>query len=595
MTDATPPSAAGGESFGDYVLLRKIAQGGMAEVFLAKRRGVEGFEKTVAIKRILPELSWNREFVTMFINEAKIAARLSHPNIVQIFDFGKIESYYFIAMEFIAGENLRTVLQRADEKRLPMLPGLAALIIARACAGLEHAHRKTDESGKPMRIVHRDISPQNVLVSYEGEVKVVDFGIAKAVAENPEATRGVLKGKLAYLSPEQVGGENLDARSDLFSIGLVFYELLTGGKLFDRHDPGEILDAIVRVDSEEVSRSIPNLHKRLREVLQRSLHVTPSGRYASAGEMQQALEDYLREQGDPGGTMQLTNFMRILFDEKAGEATVMRLRSRLLEPSKAAGWSSTSGRGTGARLVAAVGGAVAGVVVVAFAAPLLKPELSPGLPERPAAPAAAPSESSGKPSAASSDDDGAGDLELAGQALAANQPGKAIAAFEHAFAAAPKLRERNAPNYARALLEDARAKFDTDSNAAAARLRAAIQADPDLFDAHFLLAKIYARKSDPASAAREYQEAIRINPESADAYFNLGFIHFSQRRYPEALRQYEKVIELRPPYLADVFYNLSACYEQMKRKPEAIEALRRGLEAVPENELLKQRLKQLGG
>ncbi len=578
MTDPTPPLAAGSETFGDYVLLRKIAQGGMAEVFLAKRRGVEGFEKTVAIKRILPELSWNREFVTMFINEAKIAARLSHPNIVQIFDFGKIENYYFIAMEYIAGENLRTVLQRADEKRVPLLPGLAALIIARACAGLEHAHRKTDESGKPMRIVHRDISPQNVLVSYEGEVKVVDFGIAKAVAENPEATRGVLKGKLAYLSPEQVGGETLDARSDLFAIGLVFYELLTGGKLFDRHDPGEILDAIVRVDSAEVSRSIPNLHKRLRDVLQRSLHVTPSGRYASAGEMQQALEDYLREQGDPGGTMQLTNFMRLLFDEKMGEATMMRLRSRLLDTSKTTGRSSTSGRGTGARLVAAGVGAVAGVFAVAFAAPFLKSAPEPGAP--------------GRTTAA---DDGAADLELAGQALAANQPGKAVAAFERAFGASPKLREKNAPDYARALLEDARAKFDTDSNAAAARLRAAIQAGPDLFDAHFLLAKIYARKSDPASAAREYREAIRINPESADAYFNLGFIHFSQRRYEEALRQYEKVIELRPPYLADVFYNLSACYEQMKRKPDAIEALRRGLEAVPENELLKQRLKQLGG
>jgi len=154
----------------------------------------------------------------MFINEAKIAARLSHPNIVQIFDFGKIDTYYFIAMEYVHGENLRALLQRAAERQLPLSADICAFIVARACAGLEHAHRKSDESGKPLRIIHRDVSPQNVLVSYDGDVKVVDFGIAKAVAENPEATRGVLKGKLAYLSPEQVAGRSLDARSDIFAM-----------------------------------------------------------------------------------------------------------------------------------------------------------------------------------------------------------------------------------------------------------------------------------------------------------------------------------------------------------------------------------------
>src|SRR5258708_24023160 len=166
MSDSAAPIVEGSDQpFGDYTLVNRIAQGGMAELFLAKRRGVEGFEKTVAIKRILPELSWNREFVSMFINEAKIAARLSHPNIVQIFDFVKIDNYYFIAMEYVHGENLRELLRRAAQKKFVLSAEIVALIIARACAGLDHAHRKTDETGKPLRIIHRDVSPQNVLVS----------------------------------------------------------------------------------------------------------------------------------------------------------------------------------------------------------------------------------------------------------------------------------------------------------------------------------------------------------------------------------------------------------------------------------------------
>ena len=178
-------------------------------------------------------------------------------------------------------------------------------------------------------------------------------------------------------------------------------------------------------------------------------------------------------------------------------------------------------------------------------------------------------------------------------ALAANKP--AVAAFDKAFAASPELRKTYAPGYAKALSEEGKTLFENDSEAAAQRFKTAVGADPDNFDAHFFLAKVYTRKSDPDAALREYQEAIRIDPKSADAQFNLGFVYFSQKRYEDARRQYEKVVELAPPYLADVFYNLSACYEQMKRKPEAVATLRRGLEAVPTSDLLRSRLKQLGG
>jgi serine/threonine protein kinase/Flp pilus assembly protein TadD len=623
MSDATQPTAGveggPGQPFGDYLLIDRIAQGGMAELFLAKRRGVEGFEKIVAIKRILPELSWNREFVSMFINEAKIAARLSHPNIVQIFDFGKIDNYYFIAMEYVHGENLRALLQRSAQKQIPLSPDLAAFITARACAGLDHAHRKTDETGRPLRIVHRDVSPQNVLVSYDGDVKVVDFGIAKAVAENPEATRGVLKGKLAYLSPEQVHGVSLDARSDIFAIGLVFYELLAGKKLFAQPDPAEVLDAIVHIDAETVVRSLPQLDRALREVLHKALALDPENRFRSAGEMQIALEEYQRKRGDPGGTMQLTNLMRLLFDEKVGEHTSQILRSQLLgKPPRAS--RSAVRSGSAKRLVAALGGAGLGLISLLVASPKLRastPHTEPHTSRPPAevtepprvarveptSPAAAPQIEQPPPVAAPAaaqvakpaPADGLAEVQRAREALAAERPGEAVASFDKAFAASPELRSQYAADYAKALTGEGKSVYETDPDSAARRFQAAVAADPDSFDAHFLLAKVYTRKSDPETALREYQEAIRINPKSADAQFNLGFVYFSQKRYEDAQRQYEKVIELSPPYLADVFYNLSACYEQMKRKDDAIATLRRGLEAVPKSDLLRQRLKQLGG
>jgi serine/threonine protein kinase/Tfp pilus assembly protein PilF len=615
MSDAAQPTPADtegpGERFGDYVLIDRIAQGGMAELFLAKRRGVEGFEKIVAIKRILPELSWNREFVSMFINEAKIAARLSHPNIVQIFDFGKIDNYYFIAMEYVHGENLRALLQRAAQKGISLSPELAAFIIARACAGLDHAHRKTDESGRPLRIVHRDVSPQNVLVSYDGDVKVVDFGIAKAVAESPEATRGVLKGKLAYLSPEQVHGVSLDARSDIFAIGLVLYELLVGKKLFTQPDPAEVLDSIVHIDAEAVVRSLSHSDRTLREVLRRALAVDPESRFRSAGEMQMALEEYIRQRGDPGGTMQLTNLMRLLFDEKVGEHTSQILRSQLLgKPARAP--RSVVRSGSSKRLVAALGGAALGLILLLVASPKLRastPQAPPpskpqsgGTRVEPETPSTSrvekelPAAASAPPEVARpATPQGLADIQRANAALAAKHPGDAVAAFDKGFAASPELRNQYAAAYATALTEEGKSLFETDSDAAARRFQAAVAADPDSFDAHFLLAKVYTRKSDPDAALREYQEAVRINPKSADAQFNLGFVYFSQKRYDDARQQYEKVIELSPPYLADVFYNLSACYEQMKRKSDAIATLRRGLQAVPKSDLLRQRLKQLGG
>ena len=380
----------------------------------------------------------------------------------------------------------------------------------------------------------------------------------------------------------------------------MLYELLVGKKLFDQQDPADVLDSITKIDANEVSRSVPGLDRGLRDVLRRALGVDPEQRVPHRRRDADGARRVPARAGGSGGAMQLTNLMRLLFDEKIGERTMQNLRSQVLGKNARTS-PSTVRAGSPLRLVAAVGGAALGIISLVIAAPALRASPARHAPEEPTtrrAPTPPVSdERLPSPTAAPAivkSVDGSADLERANAALAANQPAAAVAAFEKAFAASPEFREKYAANYAKALTEQGKSLFESDLDAAALRFNAAVAANPESFDAHFFV-KIYTRKSEPGAALREYQEAIRINPKSADAQFNLGFVYFSERRYEDARRQYEKVVDLKPPYLADVFYNLSACYEQMKRKPEAVATLRRGLEAVPTSDLLRQRLKQLGG
>jgi serine/threonine protein kinase len=218
--------------FGKYLILDKIATGGMAELFRAKITSVEGFEKLVAIKKILPNLTQDSNLVTMFIDEAKLAAMLTHQNIVQIYDLGSMEGAYFIAMEYIHGKDLRVLSNKSKEKELPLPLGYALYITSRICSGLDYSHNLKDFQGNPLKLIHRDISPQNILVTYEGEVKIVDFGIAKAARKSVDTREGLIKGKVAYMSPEQAAGKTIDHRSDIFSAGILLYEMITGVRMF---------------------------------------------------------------------------------------------------------------------------------------------------------------------------------------------------------------------------------------------------------------------------------------------------------------------------------------------------------------------------
>ena len=297
--------------FGHYVLDRKLADGGMAEVFLARQQGLGGFEKQIVVKRILPTLSNDNAFVEMFLNEARIAAKLSHSNVVQVMEAGEIEGRYYIAMEYIDGSDLRLFYDEADRTKRPTPPGIACRIIADLLGGLHYAHTRSDDQGRPLGIVHRDVSPQNVLVSRSGTVKIVDFGIAKATRASAQQTQaGQVKGKIAYLSPEQAMGRPLDARSDVFACGILLWELVTGARLFSR--PNDMA-AILAISEDPIAmpRSVRReLPEALDYLLSQALARPLAERFPSAQEMQQALEALIRSEGWPGDRRTLEKHMQ---------------------------------------------------------------------------------------------------------------------------------------------------------------------------------------------------------------------------------------------------------------------------------------------
>lgn len=300
--------------FGKYYLLERINVGGMAEVYKAKAFGVEGFERLLAVKKILSSIAEDESFINMFIDEAKIAGQLNHPNIAQIFDLGKVDGSYFIAMEYISGKDVKTIFERARRIGEKVDIPRVCYIIMKVCEGLAYAHEKNDSQGNPLNIVHRDISPQNVLISYEGEVKVIDFGIAKATGKQSQTQVGILKGKFSYMSPEQVRGLHVDHRSDIFSLGILLYEMLTLERLFLGESDFDTLEKIRKVEMSPPSLYNPHIPKELEDIVLKALAKSPDDRYQSAHDLAEALERFMRNQGYYFTNKDLASSMKAAFN-----------------------------------------------------------------------------------------------------------------------------------------------------------------------------------------------------------------------------------------------------------------------------------------
>ncbi|MDB4944921.1 MAG: Serine/threonine protein kinase PrkC, regulator of stationary phase [Labilithrix sp.] len=318
--------------FGKYTLIRKLATGGMAELFLAIQKSVAGFEKLLVIKRILPSMNQDRAFIEMLLHEARIAATLSHPNIVQIFDVGQQDGQYFIAMEHVHGEDLRSIVRQMKKKDVLEFPLEHALaIVLGMCAGLSYAHEKHELDGSALNIVHRDISPQNVVVTFTGDVKIVDFGIAKSDNRSGESTKsGKLKGKVPYMSPEQARGEVIDARSDVFSTGVMLFELTTGKRLFRGSSEYETLRLICERDYPRPRDVRADYPPGLEAIVMKSLAKDARDRYQSAREMQADLETFVRQHQIAVSHIALNQFMQALFEDKLALQKEMLLQGKQL-------------------------------------------------------------------------------------------------------------------------------------------------------------------------------------------------------------------------------------------------------------------------
>ncbi len=321
---AVKPPVIGGK----YTLLRRLGHGGMAEVFLAKQSGDGGFEKLVVLKRILPHLSQSGEFAAMFLDEARVAADLRHPNVVNIVDVGRLAGgdapdILFMVMEFLHGQDVRK-LQRKVAAFGQMIPlGQACQVAVDAAAGLHYAHAKKDLAGKPLQIVHRDVSPQNILVTFEGGTKIVDFGIAKATGQSTHTSTGVLKGKYTYMSPEQAEGLPVDARTDQFALGIVLWELLTMRRLFKRDTEILTLEAITEGPIPRPRRFREDCPGSIEEVVMTALARDKTKRFRDCEEMAMGLEDALAKEGIVHSQSRLSQYMRRLFaDQLAEEASL---------------------------------------------------------------------------------------------------------------------------------------------------------------------------------------------------------------------------------------------------------------------------------
>ncbi|MBA2662888.1 MAG: serine/threonine protein kinase [Bradymonadaceae bacterium] len=307
------------ESFGKYTLVQRLAVGGMAEIYKAKTQGVDGFEKLLAIKRLHRRLCEDQDFTMMLVDEAKISVQLNHANIGQVFDLGYIDEQYFIVMEYIDGVDMHQVLRKLRKagQRIPL--DAALYIICQACEALHYAHTKFGSDGRPLEIVHRDVSPQNVMVSNEGEVKLVDFGIAKARMRAQQTQAGIIKGKFYYMSPEQAHGHRVDARTDVYAVGILLYEMLAGKNPYEGVDDAELLKCVRMADFSPITAEA-DVDAELGQIIQRALQRNPELRFQSALEMHRALQFYAHKHLRPFSRIELADFLAEVSDISHGRS-----------------------------------------------------------------------------------------------------------------------------------------------------------------------------------------------------------------------------------------------------------------------------------
>ncbi len=317
--------------FDKYLLLDRIAVGGMAEVYRAKRIGEKGFEKPVVVKKLLPHLIEDKDMENLLIDEARLAAKLEHENIIHVHDFGILSDTLFIVMEYLFGKDLNQVIKKGGETGPPIDLENTLYLIAAICEGLGYAHRLKDLEGNHLHIIHRDISPHNVFITYEGQVKLIDFGIAKAANRSTKTQTGIIKGKVAYMSPEQAEGKKIDHRSDIFPIGIMLYELLTHQKMF-AGDTFQVLSQVIQAKYEPPENIVPDLPKKLCDIIHKALQKEPDERYPSCEAMADDIQDCIYDLQYRPGPKKMAAYMQTLYEgqyEREKQAMAGKMKPEL--------------------------------------------------------------------------------------------------------------------------------------------------------------------------------------------------------------------------------------------------------------------------
>ena len=591
------------KQFGRYQLLRKIAAGGMAELYLAKVTRDHGFEKQVAIKKILPHLSDEGNLVKAFIDEAKLAALLQHENIIQIYDFGSIDGEYFIAMEYLFGKDLRKLLHKVKKNKSPLDLESALYIVSRICAGLDYSHKLKDLQGKPLNIIHRDINPQNIFLTYEGQVKIIDFGIAKAASHNSTTHEGLIKGKVAYMSPEQAMGHTIDHRSDIFSTGIILYELLAGRRMFEG-ETMHIYSQVRKARYEPLNTLRPDLPAKLLTVVDRALAKNPDDRYQTCGQMLADLEECIFELSVRPSSRRFAGFIKDYFKEElAVEETALwnNTQAKGEHRSLANHPSSIDSENTGstvflpeARMAVPIQNTIwrfapaALLVILGFVFNLSLTEV-PFTPSDRSVAAYSVMSAPVKPKV----DINADHIKSARQALEDQQFSRAVAIFESLITTDDSDLDGYSADYSSALVGMANELLASDPAAAKNALLKALELEPASVQALSKMGFIYVRENNYPQAIASYRKVAELEPLLPNSFFNLGYIYAITEDYLQAKEMYSRVVDLEPDFLDEALFNLAYMQNQLGEQRQCVKNLKRALDINPANTSAAELLAQI--
>ncbi len=614
------------KQFGKYQLLDKIAVGGMAELFRAKLTGAQGFEKLIAIKKILPNLSGEESLLSAFIDEAKLAALLHHENIIQIYDFGSMDDQYFIAMEYLFGKDLRTITRTARKKDLALGMENILYIVSRICDGLDYSHNLKDLQGKPLKIIHRDINPQNILITYEGQVKIIDFGIAKAASHNTKTRENLIKGKLAYMSPEQANGQQIDHRSDIFSTGIILYELLAARRMFTG-ETMQVLSLVRDAQYDPPEEVIADLPSKLNAILRQALAKDPDDRYQSASEMLADIEEFMFELSLRPNARSFAGYMKELFEEEYAEEELAlwaktkiyeageqepenepvaeegtyettliltkeflfekfkQLKSAILS-QKIIALKNLLGRGKLKKINYRYVVLVLGLVILAVLADIGYKKLPFTRNER---------EVSAYPTQAATPAEPLEHTKLVAAKAALETKRYILAAtlFEEVLTSKPAMQKQVAQDYARALQGQATEIIEKDTEAAQKLLLKALEIDSRNISCLSQLGYIYMDRKDYPRAIETYLKVTALAPRQPDTFFNLGYVYTITKNYQEAKAMYGRVVELRPAFTDEALFNLAVIHAKLGERDQCIKKLEQAVAFNPENKSAKNYLHQL--